>query len=367
MTIHVLHIELGRHLYGGAKQVVYLLNALNSTAITSTLVCPTDSDIAKLHLPHCRTIPVPYGGDIDVCFPLRLKALVTKYKPDIIHVHSRRGADVWGGLTSIVCNIPAICTRRVDNPEGKMARYKYQCYDAVVSISHGVQRIVTPHCNKQIQQVVHSAVDTADFHHRADRNWFNAQFSIPENYKVIANFAQLIPRKGQADIILAMKNVCRRVPNVICLLFGKGKQASYYQALIDKHDLEHCVRLCGFTEDVPKILPNIDILVHPAYAEGLGIILLQAGACGKPVISSPVGGIPEIIEHGKTGWMTTPGDVSQLEHAIVHLLRQPREAEKLGSALREHVTRHFTPSAMAVHYESLYQQLLNQPACRRSS
>lgn len=358
MTIRVLHIELGRHLYGGAKQVVYLLNTLDTDMTSNILVCPEDSDIAKLNLANCNTVPIPYSGDLDISFPFRLKRLIAKHQPHIVHIHSRRGADVWGGLISSLCRVPAICTRRVDNPEGKMARIKYQYYDAIISISDGVQRVISPHCNKQIQRVIHSAVDTSDFHHQPDRTWFNEEFSVPHGHNVIASFAQLIPRKGQADIILAMKGVLETFPNVVCLLFGKGKMENHYQELIDKHNLSNCVRLCGFTEDVPKILPNIDILVHPAYAEGLGIILLQAGACSKPIISCPVGGIPEIITHEKTGYMIEPGNVSQLEKAVLHLLEQPRERKKLGLALNEHVNAHFALRTMAAQYETLYQQLV---------
>ena len=362
MTIHVMHLELGRQLYGGAKQVEYLLQALNNQKIQNTLICPEDSAIAQVAFERSRVVPVDYAGDMDFRFPFRLSQIIRQYQPDILHVHSRRGADVWGGIVARMTGIPAICTRRVDNPEGKSARWKYRQYSAVVSISHGVQNVVGQHCKGLPQHVIHSAVDMNDFTFPEDRNWFRKKFAIPEHHKVIANFAQLIPRKGQADIIAAMRDVLKAEPDVTCLLFGKGKQRDNYQALIDQFGIGEHVRLCGFTEEVSRILPNIDFMVHPAYAEGLGIILLQGASCGKGLISCPVGGIPEIITHEKTGLLIEPGNVNALSTAILRLLHNPVEAKQLGEAARMHVAAHFTPSAMAKRYEALYRDLVNGQA-----
>lgn len=357
MTLRIMHIELGRQLYGGAKQVEYLIRALDPSQHTNLLVCSAGSAMSSLALDNCEILPLPCAGDVDLQFPFRLHTCMRQYKPDIVHVHSRRGADVWGGIVARYNNLPALCTRRVDNREPSIVKYKYRQYDAVVSISEGVRQVVGKHCQGSRQEVIHSVVNLHDFSYTHTRQWLESTYHIPPGTRIIANFAQLIPRKGQAELIAAMDKVTAHHDNVICLLFGKGKQHDSYQRLIDSYGLNDKVRLCGFTDDVPRILPAIDIMAHPAHAEGLGVILLQGGACSRPMVSCPVGGIPEVIVDGKTGLLVPPGDSAALANALLKLLDEPATAQRLGTAAFHHIEAHFTPDVMARRYASLYQAL----------
>lgn len=360
MKLRILHIELGRHLYGGAKQVTYLLNALAETkTIENHLICPLDSEISDAPIANCQQHPIAYSGEMDVLGFIRMKRICSAIKPHVLHIHSRRGADVWGALLAKLTKIPAICTRRVDNKESTLAKYKYRQYAAVASISKGVHKVVQQHCEDvRLLPIIHSSVKLDDFEPCGHKGWLYKQFAIDKHHKVIANFAQLIPRKGQADIILAMKKVINLNPNVTCLLFGQGKLQHYYQSLIDEHKLTSHIKLCGFTHHVDKILPCVDMVLHPAYAEGLGVILLQAGACKQAVISCPVGGIPEIVEHEETGIMISPGDIEGMSEAIIRLLDDEALCRKLGDNLYEHISTHFSPAHMAKSYSSLYHQVV---------
>ncbi|WDT86466.1 glycosyltransferase family 4 protein [Alteromonas sp. 009811495] len=362
MSNSVLHIELGRHLYGGAKQVAYLIRALETNSVIEQhLLCTDDSDISKVRFNSCRVHPIAYKGEADFFCIKRMLDVVKSVNPSIIHVHSRRGADVWGAILAKITGIPAICTRRVDNPESKFAYYKYKQYDAVISISHGVQQVVSLHCEGVVHQdVIHSAIDIDEYSQGADRAWLNSTFDIPDEHLVIGNFAQYISRKGQADIILAMQDVIAQNPNVTCLLFGKGALQESYQALIDRHKLQNNVKLCGFSKDVAKILPSIDIVIHPSYTEGLGVILLQAGASKCAVIASPVGGIPEVIKHDETGLMVAPGDIDGIAETLLDLMDNSDKRTRLGNALFEHVCSKFSIEPMMKAYSELYFSLISQ-------
>ncbi|MDO6567786.1 glycosyltransferase [Alteromonas sp. 1_MG-2023] len=356
MSLKILHIELGRNLYGGAKQVVYLLDSLNRQfEYKNHLICPDDSELAKKPITGCHMHTIAYRGETDLFSVKRMVNIARKIKADVIHVHSRRGADVFGAMVAKITGIPAICTRRVDNAESLFATYKYSQFAAVASISEGVFNVVSHHCEAvKHQAVIHSSVDFNEFSTPGDRAWLNETFSIPSDHVVIANFAQLIARKGQADIILAMEKVAKDNPKVTCLLFGKGNLKESYQALIERHLLTDHVKLCGFTDQVSKILPSVDIVVHPAYAEGLGVILLQAGACKRAVVSTPVGGIPEIIEHDKTGLMVTPGNIDDIADALITLVNDEGSRDTLGKHLYQHVKAHFSTKEMALRYSELY-------------
>ena len=102
MTLRVLHIELGRHLYGGAKQVTYLLNALaDSHDIENHLLCPVNSEISIAPLSKCQLHTIAYHGETDLFALGKMMRICRSVKPDLIHIHSRRGADVWGATNEI--------------------------------------------------------------------------------------------------------------------------------------------------------------------------------------------------------------------------------------------------------------------------
>ncbi|MFP4607880.1 MAG: glycosyltransferase, partial [Thiohalospira sp.] len=116
--MRILHVETGRHLYGGAAQVLYLLEGLARSGCESHLACPADSAIVKA----ARDAGIPVhdtgrGGDLAPAMALRLRRLLGRLRPDLVHVHSRRGADPWGGLAARWAGVPAVLSRRVDNPE----------------------------------------------------------------------------------------------------------------------------------------------------------------------------------------------------------------------------------------------------------
>ncbi|MCU7553369.1 glycosyltransferase family 4 protein [Alteromonas sp. ASW11-19] len=360
MTTRILHLEFGRYLYGGAKQVDYLISALDQyDDIEQHLACPEDSAIGREMKGRCKVHPVPYSSDIDARVVQHLTKLIRDIEPDLLHIHSRHGSDVWGAIASKITQVPAICTRRIDTTESALSNIKYSQFEAVVSISEGVKAAVTKRCPDDVlQPVIHSAVDIEDFPYEADREWLNKTFDVPGDHQVVANFAQLVDRKGQGDLILSMRNVLASADKVTCLLFGEGPQRDSYQSLIDRYELNEHVKLCGFSDLVPRILPNVDVVVHPAYAEGLGTILLQAGACRRMVIACPTGGIPEVIEDGETGVHVDVGAPDTLGEQIILALENPNRRQQLGENLYQRVAEHFTPKAMAEAYYALYKQVL---------
>jgi hypothetical protein len=165
----VLHVEAGMHLYGGALQVVFLLRGLKGLGVHSVLACPTGSAIAQEATPHAEVRPMPMKGDADIGLLGRLRALIREVKPDVLHLHSRRGSDIWGALAGRLEGVPVVLSRRVDNPEKPwIVRQKYKLYDEVITISEGIRQVllaegVPPH---KLHCVL-SAVDTAQY--RPDR------------------------------------------------------------------------------------------------------------------------------------------------------------------------------------------------------
>lgn len=361
MNKRILHLEFGRHFYGGAKQLQYLVAAQGDNLTTEHhIACPEGSDLAKQLRGQPSTMhPINYERDIDALVVKRITTLVDDIEPDLIHIHSRHGADIWGAIASRLTGVPAIYTRRTDDSESALSRLKYSQFKAVVSVSEGVKKVVSKLCpDNVLQPVIYPAIDTSEFTFSPDREWLNKTFSVPEDHKVIANISQLTERKGQGDLILAMRTVLEASDSITCLIFGEGPQKENYQSMIDRYDLNEYVKLCGFSENVPRILPNIDVLVHPAYSEGLGSILLQAGATKRMVITCPSGGISEIIKHNETGIHVDVGSPDALGEQITQALNKPERAERYGHKLFEWVRDNFNVSEMAKAYDDLYTQII---------
>lgn len=356
----VLHVEAGMHLYGGALQVVFLLRGLKARGVSCVLACPTGSAIASEAAPHARVVEMTMRGDADLGLTGRLRKLIREIQPDVVHLHSRRGSDIWGALAGRLEGVPVVLSRRVDNPEAPLVvRLKYRLYDEVITISDGIRQVllsegVPPaklHC-------VLSAVDTTRY--RPDRShlaWFRETFSVRDDALTIGMVAQFIARKGHVTLLDALPALLARHPTTQVILFGQGPLRDDIQARVQADPLlARHVQLPGFRKDLDRILPCLDVLAHPAHMEGLGVSLLQAAACGVPLVGGRAGGIPEIIQPGLNGELITPGDVAGLTHALDRLLGSAELRARYGTAGRQWVVEHFSVDAMVEGNLAVYQR-----------
>ncbi|MGB5621181.1 MAG: glycosyltransferase, partial [Gammaproteobacteria bacterium] len=299
----VLHIETGMYLYGGGRQVVWLLHGLSARGVENLLLCPQGSAIAREDFPAGVSVDdLPMRGDLDLAFIGRAGRRIERFAPDIVHLHSRRGADWLGALAARRGSRPVVLSRRVTNPEpGWLAPLKYRLYDRVITISRAIaaelDRAGVP---ADKVRVVHSAAPPPSGT-IWERGRFLREFGLSDQDRVIGMAAQFIRRKGHADLLAALPDVLAERPRVQVLLFGQGPlQDEISEEIVDR-DLDDRVRAVGFRPDLDAFLGHLEVLVHPARDEGLGVILLQASAAGVPVVATPVGGIPEVIRDGENG------------------------------------------------------------------
>jgi len=293
--MHILHIETGRNLYGGALQVFYLLKGLHVKGFNNSLICPRGSEISIQCEKIAQVFAVPFLGDLDLTFPARIHRIIRSERPDIIHVHSRRGADIWGGLAARLTGTPSIITRRVDNPEAAwLARLKYSMYKRIITISDGIRNVLLSEGLEESRvQLIHSAVDSGKYTNACDREWFNGEFDLCSDNIIIGTLAQFIPRKGHRYIIEAAPEILKKFPECRFLFFGQGPLKNELQDLCRKAGLEKFIIFPGFLSNMERIVPCLDMLLHPATMEGLGIALLQAASAQVPLIGARAGGIPD--------------------------------------------------------------------------
>ncbi|WP_316366849.1 glycosyltransferase [Candidatus Thiodiazotropha sp. CDECU1] len=362
--MRVLHVEAGMHLYGGARQVVYLLSGLQQQGVESCLVCPTGSAVAEaVHEIGEAVEEIPMGGDHDLGLIFRLKRVIQHYNPDLVHIHSRRGADILGGIAARLSGVRSVLSRRVDNPEHPwLVASKYRLYDRVIAISQGIADVLSQEGMPADKLVcVRSAVDVDLYQQPCDKTWFREQFGLAEDALVMGVAAQLIPRKGHRYLLQAMPKLIQAFPQVHLLLFGKGPSRELLQQQIEALQLQQHVTLAGFRDDLPRLLPCLDLLVHPALMEGLGVALLQGASAGLPIVAVEAGGMPEAVEDGVNGLLVPPGSDEALANAIHQLLENETLRQRMGESGREKMRRGFSVEQMVLGNLAVYRNLLGMP------
>ena len=359
----ILHVETGRHLYGGPQQVLYLISALAERGVDNTLVCPPGSGIDAA----ARSAGIPVrnlfcAGDLDLPFAYRLTQFINASRPDIVHCHSRRGADILGGLAASFADVPAVVSRRVDNTELRlMAALRYRPFRRIVAISEAVAGVLREHDVDDARiEVIRDAVDTRAFAAEPDLDRFRDEFGIKADTFVIAAAGQLIARKGHRFLLEAAAELARAGRRFRLIVFGEGPLDSDLKAQASEARLGDHVQFAGFRDDLDDYMGCFDLFVHPALAEGLGVVTLKAAASGVPVIGFDAGGVTEAIVHDQTGVLVPPEDTHALRDAIAALMDDETRRRDLGDRGRQRMLEEFSIGGMAEQHIALYESVLNE-------
>ncbi len=358
----ILHVETGRYLYGGAQQVIYLTRALGERGIDNTLVCSAGSgvDIAA------RDAGIPVSnidcaGVHDLAFAFRLRQLLLAEKPDIMHCHSRRGGDSLGGLAKTGTSVPAVVSRRVGSEESPLiAGLRYRPFRKVIAISNNIAEVLRASgLGADRVSIIRSAVDTEVFLAPPDPEAFHGEFGLSDTDIVMAVVGQLISRKGHRYLLDAVAQIKTRLPALKLIIFGQGPLENELREQTANLGLGGTVQFAGFRDDLDGYLACVDLLVHPALAEGLGVAALKAAAAAVPVVGFAAEGLTEAVADGETGILVSPKDVGALGEAITRLVENPQLRRTFGKAGRARMQREFSIASMAdAHvqlYESIYQ------------
>jgi glycosyltransferase involved in cell wall biosynthesis len=358
----ILHVETGRHFYGGAQQVIWLIGGLDARGVENLLVCPAGSAIdAVARRAGIKVRNLDCGGDLDLRFAWRLARLASSEKPDVVHCHSRRGADFLGGQALALTGIPAVLSRRVDHAEaGLIAKWRYRPFCRVIAISENIRTVLEEAgIDPELVTVIRSAVDVDAINAMPDCDAFRREFGIDEGDFVIAVIAQLIPRKGHKYLFDVIPNLRDNYPHIRVILFGAGPGEAELRELATKLNLQGTVQFAGYREDLDDYIACIDLLVHPAVKEGLGVAMLKAAAAGIPVLAFDTAGSREAVLHGKTGVLVPLDNIEMLQKAIALLIDESEMRVELGQTGRQRMKDEFLVDTMVDRHIELYESVTN--------
>jgi glycosyltransferase involved in cell wall biosynthesis len=182
--------------------------------------------------------------------------------------------------------------------------------------------------------------------------------------RIVAAAGRLSPEKGFDVLIDAVALLAPHHPKVGFVLFGDGPLREDLTKRIAERGLQNRLILAGFRPDLERVLPACDLAVSSSHTEGLPVVVLEEMAAGLPVVATAVGGTPEVVEEGVTGWLVPPGDPPALARRTAELLASPETMRAMGLAGRRRVEECFTFAAQAEQYLGLFQRLARrrQPA-----
>jgi glycosyltransferase involved in cell wall biosynthesis len=289
--------------------------------------------------------------------------MLRRERVQVLHTHLF-GSNTWGRLLGRLAGVPVIIAHEHWSSRGRneiwMDRLMYRLSDRILVTSQASKQIVmnSEHIPARYLSVVYNGVDISTFAGRSDRAEVRAELGVPVDAVLIGAVGRLTADKGGQDVLIrAVGRVRETCPQVRLVMVGDGPLRPGLEQLTAQLGLCDSVIFTGLRSDVPRLLGALDVFVLPSEREALPVAVLEAMAAGLPVVATRVGGLPEVVADGETGFLVPPGDVAALQGVLEKLAGDPALAARLGAAGQAHVQAHFTVQQMVRQVEQLYDQL----------
>ena len=357
-----VHIDTARTWRGGQNQVLQLVTGLGSLGHPTWLVAHAGGGLKRRAQEGLRFVGFAPRSEFDVQAAWQLGKVLADVKPDVIHAHDPMAV----ALTAMALQMPVapspapkvVAARRVDFHLKRHAfsKWKYRHVDLFIAASRTIAAILeTDGITADRIIVVHDGVNIGviDKQEPVDAR---ATFWLPHGAPIIGNIAALAPHKGQRHLVAAAARVVRDVPDARFLIVGEGELQETLEKQIKTLALERHVMLTGFRPDAIGLMKSMDLVAMSSVTEGLGSAVLEAMACGRAIVSTRAGGLPEVVADGETGLLVPPHDEPALAAALVTLLRDAARRNAMGAAGRARVVDEFSVERMVRDTVAAYER-----------
>jgi glycosyltransferase involved in cell wall biosynthesis len=336
----------------------------SATEGINALHYPTQGLAEKIGLPY----PIPWFE----AYPL-FKAVINKC--DLVHAHGHPYPSTW-----LACKVakqfkkPFIVTQHntfIDYDswlnlaeslnDWTIGTTVLRNADRVIAVSKKTREYVLKlGAEKAKTAVIYNGVD-ADFFRAMDKEKCRIRLSLPKNRTIILSIRRLFYKNGLNTLIEVASHLTREYHDLLFIIVGTGPDRGFIENRIRELDLSNNVKLAGFVPDeqLPLYYNAADCFVIPSSSgEGLPMVLLEAMACGLPVVSTVTGGTAEIIKEGKNGFLAPPRDSKTLANAVAKTLSQKTESLAMGRENRKTIEKDFTWDKNVKQLHAIYKELL---------
>lgn len=344
--MHVLEIVSGGAVNGATVNCVMLSRGLLARGHTVTLLCKPDAWQAEQLAPEGVEVIETDMRLKPADEVARVAALARAKNIDVLHSHMTRSHNFALAMRR-QCGIPWVATAHALNWNSHWMQA-----DQVVAVSNAVRRYLMTRCAVRPARVetVHNFVDVEAMTRQSEwnREELRAALGAGEGDLLLGIIGDVCPNKGQRDLVRAMPRILAQCPNARLAIIGQERFRPAYVAAA-KTEAERLgvagrIRWMGFRDDIPQIMAALDVLVLASTREGFGLVVIEAMACGVPVVATAVGGVPEIIHDGSLGALAKSRRPRPLAEAVVSLLRDPARRRAMAEAGRREVRERYDPA-----------------------
>lgn len=313
--------------------------------------------------------PVFQYPPYDLSLAAKMAEVVDREKLDILHVHYAMPHAISAILARDIADHPVkiittlhgtdITVLAYDSTFKKMIKHGIEQSDAVTAVSKNLVELTkeTLDIQKKIQ-VIYNFVNEKKYYRREMPSLRN-QYGIQETEKVIVHISNFRKVKRIEDVIHTFYNIQQEIDAKL-ILIGDGPECSHIADLVESLGIEDHVLFLGKQKRVEEILSIADLKLLMSQKESFGLVLLEAMACGVPCIGTNVGGIPEVIDHGETGYLVDLGDTQAAAQYAVNLLKDEDTYQSFVNKALEVVHNRFHSSTVVEEYIDLYNGVFQE-------
>jgi glycosyltransferase involved in cell wall biosynthesis len=352
-------------LAGAEKQLVTVATGLNRQRCSPLVICLTAKGPYERALGDAG-VPVVLIGKrhkLGILAYLRLRALLRRERPDILHTWmftcnlygrlAARGLPVVTLASEVAADVTKSGIRLgIDRLLARSTRAFYVNSNVVARFYH-------EQCGIPLEKmvVIPNGVRVVEMEPVS-----RAALGVSEDALLVCCAGRLSPEKGFDRVIEALGAPALRGRNVELVIAGDGPSRGVLESLAETRGLAHRVHLLGHRSDLPAVLRAADVFVLSSLHEGMSNVLMEAMALGRPCVTTPVGGVDELLIHGESGLVVEASASEPIAAALARLLDDPGLARRLGAAARERMARLFSIEANVRRFEDLYTMLVTPTA-----
>lgn len=358
MTIRVLHVDTERGWRGGERQTLWLAAEMARRGHESVVAARQGEPLAArasaagLSVVDCRPV-----SELDPRAAWRLRREILSRRIDVVHAHTAHAVAI-GAMATLATGVPLVVARRVDFPLRGNAgtRWKYGRAARIVAVSNAVANVlVAGGVARSRIDVVPDGVDLRRTVEPATAATL-AACGVAPNRPLVVQVAQLVGHKDPVNFVRAMAYANRGSTKLQALLVGDGPLRPEVTDEIRRLSLVDVIHLTGFRDDADSLLAAASVACLSSREEGMGSVLLDAMAFGRPIAATIAGGIPEVVVDGESGLLAERENPEALGAAIARLANDRALSDRLAEGGRRRV-REFSVERMTDRTIAIYERV----------
>jgi glycosyltransferase involved in cell wall biosynthesis len=355
--------NFGTFFGGGEVSLFQLMRGLDSSQFASVLICPERGEFcsrAESSQIPVQVVRMPSLKGLGL-FSLpssvwKLLSLIKKQEIEIIHANGSR-CMIYAGLSGKLSGVPVIWHVRATDTDPLLDRFLALLSDRIIVNSRSVLKRFSFFKEPARIALVYNGVDLKKFNPSVSGENIRREYSIGRDEKVITIIGRLDGFKGHRYLLEAAKRVLDGSRQVRFLIVGDGVVRDKLEILAKDLEVAGSVVFCGQKHNVPEFLAASDVVVSASLKESFGRVIVEAMAMAKPVVATNVGGVPEIVQDGKTGILVEPADCDGLASAIISVMDSAETAFKLADEGQKRVRENFSLENHIREIEEIYNTL----------